>query len=618
MSLGGSPIPLNPSALRSLSASVSGTTNPSTLRSRSFERNGPTGSLNPSALRAESFQGAHISPPDQSQPPEAVDTPDPTVGIGFLVFVLPGIPVGFPSGPDLIELSPKALSRISTRTVDGTFNNLKRPEMGSAGEPLRRIAAPQYGDGISSPAGADRPSPRVISNVISAQSESRPNERGLSSVVWQWGQFLDHDIGLTPEGEPAESFDIPIPKGDPYYDPEGAGTATLGLKRSQHDASSGTSISNPREQVSQITAWIDGSNVYGSDPERAAWLRTGFNGKLRTSPDELLPFNDGTQENAMGPSPSLFVAGDVRANEQVGLTAFHTLFVREHNRLAGEIKSEHPDWSDEQIYQHARRFVTGFMQAITYNEFLPALLGPDALSPYTGYEPATDATISNEFAHALYRLGHSMIPSLLLRLDPYGNEIPEGNLELRDGFFNPQKILAEGGIEPVLMGLASQQMEEVDTHVVDDLRNFLFGSPGSGGLDLVSLNIQRGRDHGLADYNTLREALGLPRAQSFYDITSDHRLATKLHRLYHSVDNIDPWVGALAEDHVPGASVGELLRTGLADQFERLRDGDRFWYENDPRLSRADVREIGNTTLADIIRRNTGIHHLQDNVFFAV
>ena len=617
MSLGGPHASLNPSALRAQSVSALGTTNPSLLRARSFERSGLTGTLNPSSLRAESFQGTHVSVPDQSQPAETVVTLEPTVGIGFLVFILPGVTISFPSSPDVIELSPEALGRVRTRSVDGTFNNLQRPEMGSVGEPLRRIAPSQYGDGVSSPAGAERPSPRVISNAVFAQSESTPNERGLSSVVWQWGQFLDHDIDLTPENEPAENFDIPIPKGDSYFDPEGTGTATLGLKRSQYDDSTGTSVGNPREQVNQITAWIDGSNVYGSDPERAAWLRTGYGGKLRTSPGELLPFNDGSQENAMGPSTDLFVAGDVRANEQVGLTAFHSLFVREHNRLADEIKSEHPDWSDEQIYQHARRLVTGYMQAITYNEFLPALLGPDALSPYTGYKPETDATISNEFAHALYRLGHSMVPSVLLRLDPHGDEIPEGNLELRDAFFDPQKILAEGGIEPVLMGLASQQMEEIDTHVVDDLRNFLFGSPGSGGLDLVSLNIQRGRDHGLADYNTLREALGLPRAQSFYDITSDRRLATKLHRLYHSVDNIDPWVGALAEDHVPGASVGELLRAGLADQFERLRDGDRFWYENDPRLSKAEAREIENTTLADLIRRNTGIHHVQDNVFFA-
>ncbi len=148
------------------------------------------------------------------------------------------------------------------------------------------------------------------------------------------------------------------------------------------------------------------------------------------------------------------------------------------------------------------------LQSITFNEYLPAVLGADAISPYQGYDPQVDPTISNLFATAAFRFGHTQLSSELKRLKDDGAVIDAGNLSLRDSFFNPDPILAEG-IDSVLKGLATGVAQEIDTHVVDDVRNFLFGPPGSGGFDLVSLNIQRGRDHGLPDYNSCRVQLGI-------------------------------------------------------------------------------------------------------------
>ena len=155
--------------------------------------------------------------------------------------------------------------------------------------------------------------------------------------------------------------------------------------------------------------------------------------------------------------------------------------------------------------------------------------------------------------------------------------------------------------------------QEIDNQLVDDVRNFLFGPPGSGGFDLASLNIQRGRDHGLPDYNSVREQLGLERAESFADISSDPDVQAKLAQAYESVDDIDVWVGALAEDHVEGASVGELTRTVLAEQFTALRDGDRFWYQNT--FEGSQLREIERTRLSDVIERNTDLTSIQENAF---
>ncbi|MCB1866739.1 MAG: peroxidase family protein [Chromatiales bacterium] len=505
--------------------------------------------------------------------------------------------------------------RSAIRSIDGSGNHPMDPTIGAAGTPLHRFAASDYGDGISTLAGSSRLGAREISNIVAAQDSSRVNARGASDFLWQWGQFLDHDLDLTDGTDPPESADISVPVGDPFFDPDATGSATIPFNRSLYAAESGVDADTPRIQVNEITGWIDASNVYGSDDARARALRTlDGTGRLKTSAGNLLPFNVDGLSNAGGTSDALFVAGDVRANEQVGLTVMHTLFVREHNRQADRIRAGNRFLNDEAIYQRARRMVGALMQSITYNEFLPLLLGPDALGPYEGYVMEVDGAIRNEFSTAAYRFGHSALSPQILRLDARGREIAEGHLPLRDAFFSPSRLTDEGGIEPLLRGLAMQRCQEIDPFVVDDVRNFLFGAPGAGGFDLASLNIQRGRDHGLPTYNDMREAMGLARKASFDEISDDPRVRARLAEAYASVDEVDLWVGGLAETHVEGAMVGELVRTILSAQFEALRMGDRFWYERV--LTRMELDEVRSTTLADVIRNNTAIRgELRDDVF---
>lgn len=503
----------------------------------------------------------------------------------------------------LEPLESRNLLSVNVRSIDATGNNPTHPDWGSSGETLLRMAPAEYSDAISAPAGSDRQGARAISNLLAAQSGDMLNNRDMSAFVYAWGQFLDHDIDLTGSATPVEPLPIPVPSGDPYFDPAGTGTQTIGLSRSQYDAATGTAAGNARQQFNSITAFVDGSQVYGSDPQTAASLRTFNGGRMKTSEGNLLPLDA---------SGSMFQAGDVRVNENIELTAMQTLFVREHNRLAGQFAAEHPTWTDEQLYQAARRIVIAELQAITYNEFLPALLGPGALPAYRGYNPAVNPDIANEFSTAAFRLGHSLLGSDIEFLDNAGNEVHE-SVELRDAFFNPL-MLQETGIDSIFKYLASDRAQELDTHVVDDVRNFLFGQPGQGGLDLAALNIQRGRDHGLADYNATRVAYGLPAVRTFADITRDVNTQNALRAAYGDVNNIDLWVGGLAEDHVPGASVGPLFKRILTDQFVRLRDGDRFWYERD--LTGDELARVRDTSLADVIRQNTATNNLQENVFF--
>jgi len=508
------------------------------------------------------------------------------------------------------------------QAIDGTGNNLAHPDWGSTAEDLLRRSPAAYADGVSSPSGADRPNARAISNALAGSPEGGiTNDRDFSAFVYAWGQFLDHDLSLTETAAPRERFSIAVPTGDPSFDPAGVGTMSIAMSRSAFDPASGTGVGNPRQQTNAITSFIDGSQVYGSDAARAAALRELTGGRLRTSAGNLLPYNTAGLANAndahLVADSELFLAGDVRANENPELIAIQTLFVREHNRIAAAAAARNPTWTDEQLYQHARRIVIAQLQKITYDEFLPALLGGQSpaaavLRSYRGYRADVNPGIATEFSTAAFRFGHSMLGDDIQFVDDGGNEV-RAPLSLRDAFFNAP-VVAQTGIDPILKYLASDRAQEIDTKVVDDVRNFLFGAPGQGGFDLAALNIQRGRDHGLADYAAVRAAYGLPKVTSFAQITGDKGVQDALAATYGSVDKLDLWVAGLAEKHLPGSSLGETFTRIIVEQFSRLRDGDRYWYQN--ALPADTVREIQKTTLADVVRRNTQLTNLQADVFF--
>jgi len=505
------------------------------------------------------------------------------------------------------------------RTIDGSGNNLVNTMHGAAHQPFDRMAPEMYGDNMQSLGGTTRPNPREISNVMCAQTDSIANRMGLSDMVWLWGQFVDHDITLAEVG--TETAMIQVPSGDPTMDPMGTGSVMIPFTRTDFMAGTGTSSSNPRVQMNSNTAFIDGSMVYGSDMTTAMALRQQIGGDMRMSPQGLLMKNvfGLSMDNPLGlPQTELFAAGDIRANEHAGLTVMHTLFSREHNRLTAQLRQQHPTWNDEQLYQRARKLVGAIIQSITYNEWLPALLGPAAPGPSSGYDPTVSPQIDNEFSTALYRVGHTMINNELPRIQNDNLPAPGGAFSLATAFFNPSLVADGTDFDLFLKGLCAHEMQAVDARIIEDVRDFLFGPPGAGGLDLAALNIQRGRDHGIADYNMLRTSYGLTPVQTFADISSDTDVASRLEMLYNNVNDIDPWIGALAEDHLAGAAVGELIATALADQFVQLRDGDRFFYQWDSDLSAADVAAVEATSLRDVIVRNSGVARLQDNVFAVI
>jgi len=521
--------------------------------------------------------------------------------------------------------STKTLPDGPFRSIDGTGNNLAHPNWGAAGAQLVRRIPNSYADGISTIGGVGRPGARVISDAVVAQP-ARPQQHGISNFIWMFGQFLDHDLDLTPSsaipGPPGcdEVANIAVPTGDPIFDPASTGTAVIEFCRNVFDPATGTGAGNPREQINVITSFIDASNVYGSDPVRAATLRKNDgSGELLTSTADdgeiLPPTNTFGQPNGGDPRTTLYFAGDQRSNENNALTSMHTLFLREHNFWARKIRSEAKQpMSDDDIYNRARAVVGAELQSIVYNEFLPVLLGPQAIPPYTGYNPNVNPGIEVAFSTASYRFGHTMLTHFLNRRGPGVAPIPQGDITLQAAFFNPTPV-KQLGIDVLLRGAANEEANHFDCFIVDDVRNFLINDPMPGAFDLASLNLQRGRDMGLPSYNGLRAGFGLPPRHAFSEISSDPQSVARLSSTYSSVDDVDPWLGGICEDSVPGGIAGETVRAVLVDQFTRSRDGDRFFYENvfPPQW----VNYFNHTGLADIIKRNTtvGKKEINDNAF---
>jgi hypothetical protein len=597
-----------------------------------------------------------------------------------------------------VLLLPSTAAAATTRSLDGGGNNVRHPSWGQAGTQYLRVAPPNYADRVSAMVSGP-PARRISNRIFNDVGQNLFSERGLSQWTWTWGQFMDHDFGLRNEA-PGENAPIPFDAQDPLED----FSDDLGvIDFARTPAAPGTGVRSPRQQINTQSSYIDASNVYGVNVTRLDWLRDGAKLLL---PDDYLPRADARGDASNAPVMDLFgaqvgdpgraaVAGDVRANENIALTAVQTLFAREHNRIVSALK-RFPSLTAEDRFQVARRVVGAELQFITYEEFLPNL--GVTLAPYRGYQAGVNAGLGDEFATAGYR-AHSMIHGEFEPTVPAGRYSPaqldafraEGVSVEQDGnqvtlviplvlaFGNPD-LLQAVGLGPILKSLAAEPQYRNDEQIDNSLRSVLFQIPkpdvpdpevcGSPVIqpdcftdvsDLGAIDVMRGRDHGMPSYNDMRRAYGLAPKTSFAAVTGeatqsfpdglgiDDRhsldfvdlrdragnpvapgadgavvgtrrttLAARLKALYGNVNQLDAFVGMMAEPHVAGSELGELQRAMFKRQFEALRDGDRFFYSNDPDLTTIrrrygiDFRQ----TLADVIRMNSSAD-VQDDVFSA-
>ncbi|KAL7064977.1 hypothetical protein AAHC03_04480 [Spirometra sp. Aus1] len=492
-----------------------------------------------------------------------------------------------------------------------------------------------------------RPMVAGIPPGFTLEEELFDEDDETSAMLMQWGQFLDHDLDFTPVDASTSRFSdglgcnetcindppcFPIitPPGDPRIR-----SRCIGFARSSATCGSGSTsilLGRPqhREQINQISAFLDASNVYGSEDFESRQLRDTLydEGRLREgmptpSGKRLLPFNIRGQVDCQADPQQDFVpcfkAGDHRSNENLGLLSMHTIWVREHNRIADGLRSLNPHWSGDRIYQEARKIVGACMQSLTYRVWLPKILGPEGMRllgrEYTGYNASVNPTISNEFATAAFRFGHTLVSPILFRLNERWEPIPQGHLLLHQAFFAPDRMLKDGGLDPILRGLLYHGVRDVlrQPALNPELTERLFAMAHQLALDLASLNVQRGRDHGLQHYTAYAYrvcGLGSSAAPDSFDDLADRirspEVREKLRAVYGHPGNIDLFVGGILEDVLPGARMGPTFACIIADQFKRLRSGDRLWYETPGLFTAAQLAELrdSGSRLARVICEN--------------
>ena len=351
------------------------------------------------------------------------------------------------------------------------------------------------------------------------------------------------------------------------------------------------------------------------------------------------------------------MAGDARVDENFVLTSIHLLFLRQHNRIADKLADANPEWNDEKLYQESRKRNIAIFQHIVYDEVLPRVYGIEAtneiLGDYHGYDSSVDASATIEFSTAAFRL-HSMVnlPALFLSdtcemslgvisVSP-DTDIPYVKQERTN--CDP-KDYRRVGHEDVIRGALIQHAQEYDNHVTRTLMNIRIGA--SGNVDVQAANIFRGRQHALGTIDDLRKAVGLPSVfdetdrevhsrdsprgspngrlglgrapvcivgdemERFRRLVANNTLAEQMHSIYGHVDNIDPYIALVGEKHAyakkgpnKSSSMGETATLVVLDQFKKLRDGDRFWYEKDGILTAAELQEINELSLSDILKEN--------------
>ncbi|XP_041968112.1 peroxidase-like [Aricia agestis] len=584
----------------------------------------------------------------------------PVNGLGFSN---PPPPVGSGQDPatQTCGLAPPSCANSRYRAIDGSCNNLKRPTWGVPQTPYGRLVKYNYADGVSafprSVTGQPLPNPREISLLLF------PDKR-LVDPIWnlntqQWGQIVTHDMSLT-AGVAQSHKDIvtccddngqvapdaatnplcaPIlfPPNDPIH--SRVGTQCMNFVRTGSTRDRGcTGPNTPAEPISTVTAYMDGSFIYGSSAGQATPIRAFNGGRLKTilrrgrewppqDPNVTL-----TCESAQSPNEPCYLTGDIRVNQNPQLTVLQVIMLREHNRIADGLAALNPSWIDETIYQEARRIVIAELQQINYYEYLPILLGyenmvknkliyPGVQGYVNDYNPDVDPTVLDEHATAAFRHFHTLIRGFLqLAME---NRQVSSVVRMSDWFNRPLLLELYNSFDDLTRGLTAQPQDFSDQSWDSEITQFLFKRNNTFGGDLRATDIQRGRDHGLGSYVATRAACGLPVPRTFYDMHDfiPEKNVKLLEAIYARPEDVELVVAGSLENNVPGAQAGPTFLCILTEQFYRTRVGDRYFFENglDPVTSFTPSQlhsiRVGSSMARILCDNGNDIRHMQPKAF---
>ncbi len=555
---------------------------------------------------------------------------------------------GIPHSPD-----DGGLASVVARKEYGAPNSISEVENPAVTSFVRVTPASYPGDGTGSQWNTPEPSDfpqtppnaplnighavqpiKITDYIFGPESDiNRPNSGELNEFSQFFAQFVAHDLAQSLSGDGVPLFydgqEIPLTRTPAIYD------------------------DGVRQPLSSETPTLDLGLVYGRDATATEVLRevTLVNGQ-RIAGAKLIAGGAGdvlptfaevaahrgeaieTIQQAVGVTPLAFPAeilanhvatGDERANQTISLLVHHSIWHRNHNWHVDQLREQSPHWSEEQLYQAARALNEAEYQNVVYSEYLPKLLGAGRISEYTAFDPTVDNSIINEWTTVAFRFGHDQASDGQITISAEG-EVDYFTLTELSRMGNlGQNIRTNEMLGEWTRGQLYQLSQEIDGRVVETLRNNLFAVPNPDGSDtllkfnLPLLDIHRGRDHGVSDYNQLRAGLGLSTYSSLEEFATTNGLEPnrleQLKSVYSDISKMDSIVGGLLEAKVSGSQLGETFTVLNIMQFEATRDGDEFFYLNRFKDSPEIIEQVKSTSMNDILNRTGIINHDHGHAF---
>lgn len=462
----------------------------------------------------------------------------------------------------------------------------------SFNDEYRRLLPASYHDGIyqfrKSVTGRDLPHPRNISSKFHASLADGRKDGRHSVALVQWTQYIEHDLAKTTVQTMHDGTDIEcctdehnsviprylhpsckslyIAEDDPHYRTHHV--TCLNYVRSALSLGDTCKL-GPANQLNQATNRLDLSQLYGNHESESAFLRTKSGGKLKSqqfdSTEYLIENIDKKLCVAHATPESIcYTSGDSRVNVNPYVTLLHTLFLRSHNRIAKHLALDNPRWNDERLFEMARKVNIRIYRKIVH-DWLQEVLGVPVNIGHIGIK---ERRVSNEFATAAIRFYNTMMPGEISNAVTSNGRLSALNLD--DTYYKPKDLRKREYFAHLLSSVLQQNAMSLDTSYVDDMAQLLFKTKNIG-TDVLALDIQRGRDHGLNSYiNYYKHCTG-HRVELWDDLSkiiSQADLAT-LKSAYDSVRDVDLIVGAIAEkpassEAIVGPTLGCIIKDQLA------------------------------------------------------
>ncbi len=472
------------------------------------------------------------------------------------------------------------------RTADGSCNDLAKPMMGSAGMRMGRNIPIEKT--FADEGNLLNPNPRTVSREVLERKNGVKEVGQINYLAAAWIQFMIHDWFDHGDNQSVSPIEVPLEADDPF------GTPTMSVGRTRKDPTKNPVDGRPDTFQNVVTAWWDGSQIYGSDQATQDRVRSFVDGKLKMSNGRLPTDARGIDDTGFN------------KNWWVGLSMFHHLFALEHNAICDRLKAVYPDWNDQKLFDTARLVNTALMAKIHTIEWTPAILKNDILkramyANWQGLFPTEGKHSGNVIVHGIMgsKHNHHGVPfslteefTAVYRMHPllrdtlevrnHQNNAVMGNLGLgASAFAGATQAMSSYGLTNLFYSFGMSHPGALTTNNFPAfLQNFTM--PDGSKVDLAAVDLIRDRERGVPRYNEFRRLVNLKPVNDFTDITPDTALAEKLRTVYNNdIEALDLLVGSLAEGYrPPGYGFGETSFQIFIAMASRRLMSDRFFTDD--------------------------------------